>query len=129
MIRRSTNVYLDKVSVSNFESATHIPSNSFDEMALFLYEESFSKLPSKHNYSLLDTGTGTGRTLLYLLNYFHQQNIIVSADCFDVSGFMLTKFKKNLEKFNHLQKSINLIQHDADSGLDGFQKYDIALLV
>lgn len=125
MSKIASNIYAQQQSAKSFEKATQLDVEVLKKIGEFIYKHS-----TKYHLRLLDTGTGTGRTILGILAYFNEHKIKIEADCYDVSPFMLEQFNDKLRLENYEYSScINVILHDANKGLERFQQYDIALFV
>lgn len=124
------NVFLKESAVSNFEKATLIPSSAFYDIADFIIES--CNLNENIQYKILDVGSGTGRTILNILNRFSDKGIKFSAICFDISQSMSKIFKSNLNKNPQLASSVYFLLHDANNGLPDYlfpNEYDITFIV
>jgi 2-polyprenyl-3-methyl-5-hydroxy-6-metoxy-1,4-benzoquinol methylase len=126
----ATNVYKKKYRAIKFEKSTKIDKRNLELIGEFIYNELIDNFFKNHSdFRIIDTGTGTGRTILGILNFFHKKTIRFKADCFDVSNHMLNIFHNNIKNYIYLKNCINIIEHDANKGLDNFSNYDFALIV
>lgn len=129
-LKIASNVYLEKESVINFENATRLDNEVLYKIGEFIHNTLTNlSIIDKKEFVLLDTGTGTGRTVLNILQYFYDQDFRFRADCYDISIYMLRLFNHHLNEFEHFKNRIKLIEHDANKGLINFPKYDLALFV
>ena len=124
----ASNVFLDKHSAQSFENATKIDVKDFHRMADYIVG-TLDLYHSNNIVNILDIGTGTGRTILNILDRLYQKNIDFHATCFDISEHMLNKFKEALSERNAITNFVDWLKHNADIGLDGFKKYDIVFIV
>lgn len=124
----ASNVYLDKISAQNFENSTKIDKTEIYKIGDYI-AETLNLYSFKNHISILDIGSGTGRTILNILDRFHQNNLKFNATCFDVSEYMLEQFKRALKRKNYLKGMVTYSNHDANKGLDGYTNYHLVFIV
>jgi len=124
----ASNVYLDKNSAQNFENSTKIDKAEIYKIGDYI-TETLNLYSFKNHINILDIGSGTGRTILNILDRFYQNNLKFIATCFDVSKYMLEQFEQTLKSKNYLKDMVVYSNHDANKGLADFNDYHLVFVV
>ncbi len=118
-----SNPYLVTEAVDYFEKSTYIPKESFYEMGIFLLK--YLNINEKNK--ILDTGTGTGRSIFNIAEAFNQAGYDYSLECFDISKKMIEKFEDNLRNYPILDVIYYL--YDANVGTKYTDNIDLAIFI
>ena len=79
-----SNVFSKKQAALKFEKSAYIPSGKFQEIADMIVKE--CDLKSDEKVHILDVGSGTGRTILNILNRFFEKSIDFMLDDSEKTG-------------------------------------------
>lgn len=109
------NIFLKKQVALKFEKSTYIPVGKFHEIADIIIKE--CSLKNDDILDILDIGSGTGRTVLNILDRFYERSINFKATCFDKSPKMLGRLSANLAGFKSIKPYVNYFERDANLGL------------
>lgn len=118
------NVYLKEKAAKSFEQSAQIPHDSFVEIADYLYKY----LEKKDNISILDLGSGTGRTVINISERLEKFTNNIQVDCVEVSQNMINEFKK--KTFNI--RNIHMHKFDLNSSIkrmELFETYDLIIIL
>jgi SAM-dependent methyltransferase len=122
------NIFSKKQVALKFEKSTYIPPEKFHEIADLIIKE--CSLESNDKVDILDIGSGTGRTILNILNRFYEKSINFKATCFDNSPKMLREFSENLDRFKSIKSFVNYFERDANLGLSAeFTNFNLVFIV
>lgn len=122
------NIFSKKQVALKFEKSTYIPPEKFHEIADFIIKKCGLKCDNK--LDILDVGSGTGRTILNILNRFYKRSINFKVTCFDKSPMMLRKFSENLDRFKSIKPFVNYFERDANLGLPAeFSNFNLVFIV
>lgn len=111
----SENVFLQPEVARHFEAATRIPPQQLDSLGEFIADLASEK-GAAGDLSLLDVGSGTGRTIIGMLPAFLRHGMRPNCLCFDASESMQRKFLENWEQ-SAKPGRVRFLLHSADDGL------------